>query len=110
MTEITLTPAIELAQRVKRKEISAVELLELHLQRYRQHNPIINAVIFTQIDHAYEQAQAADKALALGKTTGPLHGLPMTIKDSYDWIGSPSTWGMPEMTDNYPEVLSLIHI
>ena len=47
MTEITLAPAIELAQRVKRKEISAVELLELHLQRYRQHNPIINAVIFT---------------------------------------------------------------
>ena len=53
MTEITITPAIELAQKVKRKEISAVELLELHLQRYRQHNPAINAVIFTQIDHAY---------------------------------------------------------
>ena len=89
MTEITLAPAIELAQRVKRKEISAVELLELHLQRYRQHNPIINAVIFTQIDHAYEQAKAADKALALGKKTGPLHGVPMTIKDSYVCVGSP---------------------
>ena len=104
MNEITLAPAIELAQQVKRKEISAVELLELHLQRYQQHNPIINAVIFTQIDHAYEQAQAADKALALGKKTGPLHGVPMTIKDSYDWVGSPSTWGIPEMADNYPEV------
>ena len=104
MTEITLAPATELAQQVKRKKISAVELLELHLQRYRQHNPIINAVIFTQIDHAYEQAQAADKALALGKKTGPLHGVPMTIKDSYDWVGSPSTWGIPEMADNYPEV------
>ena len=104
MNEITLAPATELAQQVKRKEISAVELLELHLQRYRQHNPIINAVIFTQIDHAYEQAQAADKALALGKKTGPLHGVPMTIKDSYDWVGSPSTWGIPEMADNYPEV------
>ena len=104
MNEITLAPATELAQQVKRKKISAVELLELHLQRYRQHNPIINAVIFTQIDHAYEQAQAADKALALGKKTGPLHGVPMTIKDSYDWVGSPSTWGIPEMADNYPEV------
>ena len=104
MNEITLAPATELAQRVKRKQISAVELLELHLQRYRQHNPVINAVIFTQIDHAYEQAQAADKALALGKKTGPLHGVPMTIKDSYDWVGSPSTWGIPEMADNYPEV------
>jgi len=104
MKEITLAPAHELAQQIKRKELSAVELLELHLQRYQQHNPMINAIIFTQIDHAYEQAQAADKALALGKTTGPLHGLPMTIKDSYDWIGSPSTWGMLEMTDNYPEV------
>ena len=104
MNEITLAPATELAQQVKRKEISAVELLELHLQRYQQHNPIINAVIFTQIDHAYEQAQAADKALALGKKTGPLHGVPMTIKDSYDWVGSPSTWGIPEMADNYPEV------
>ena len=104
MTEITITPAIELAQKVNRKEISAVELLELHLQRYRQHNPAVNAVIFTQIDHAYEQAQAADEAVTRGKTTGPLHGVPMTIKDSYDWVGSPSTWGMPEMIDNYPEV------
>ena len=77
MTEITLSPATELAQRVKRKDISAVELLELHLQRYRQHNPVINAVVFTQIDHAYEQAQAADRAVAQGKTTGPLHGVPM---------------------------------
>ena len=63
----------------------------------------MNAVIFTQIDKARQRARAADTMLAGGQTLGPLHGLPMTVKDSFDWVGSPSTWGIPAMRDNYPQ-------
>ena len=103
MNELTLRPALELAQMVQRKQISAAELLDQHLARYEAHNPAVNAVVFTQIEQAQARARWADDVLAAGRTLGPLHGVPMTIKDSYDWIGSPSTWGIPEMVDNYPK-------
>ncbi len=46
---------------------------------------------------------AADHALANGESWGPLHGVPMTIKESYDVVGLPTTWGIPELKDNYPD-------
>lgn len=83
-------------------ELSAVELLELCLEQYETHNPGLNAVIETQIDSARDAARQADEALARGDFVGPLHGLPMTVKDSIDWAGTPSTWGDPEHVDHRP--------
>ena len=102
MDDLPLRPALELAELVQRRQISALELLDLHLARYEAHNPAVNAVVFTQIEQARSNARWSDNVLAAGRTLGPLHGVPMTIKDSYDWVGSPSTWGIPERVDNYP--------
>ena len=68
-----------------------------------KYNPTINAIIFTQIEKARERAKAADTALARGEVWGELHGLPMTIKECFDWVGTPSTWGNPIYKDNYPK-------
>ncbi len=103
MTELAFESALSLAEKIRHKEISAVELLEFYLQRVEQYNPALNAIIFTQIEKARQQAEGADAALARGENWGPLHGVPMTIKDSFDWVGSPSTWGNPKLKDNYPE-------
>ena len=102
MDDLPLRPALELAELGQRRQISALELLDLHLARYEAHNPAVNAVVFTQIEQARSNARWSDNVLAAGRTLGPLHGVPMTIKDSYDWVGSPSTWGIPERINNYP--------
>lgn len=103
MSELTLMPAFELAAMIQRKEVGAEELLDLHLARYQRFNSQLNAVVFCQFDKARDRARAADDALARGEIWGPLHGLPMTVKDSFDWVGSPSTWGIPSLRDNYPQ-------
>ncbi|RZV46437.1 MAG: amidase, partial [Acidimicrobiales bacterium] len=101
--DITLRSAAEQAAAVASSEISATELLEKTLERYERLNPPINAIISTQLDVARARAKAADEATAAGESWGPLHGVPMTIKESWDWVGSASTSGHPELIDWRPE-------
>lgn len=91
--------AIELAKLVREKKVSARELLEHFFKRVDQHNPKINAIIWQDRDRARKRADAADAALARGDVWGPLHGVPMTIKESYQVAGSPTTWGLMEYKD-----------
>ena len=91
--DITLQSAIDQAAAVASKQISARELLAATLARYEAFNPTINAVVYTQIAEAQQRADQADQATARGDSWGPLHGLPMTIKEAWDWVGSPSTSG-----------------
>ena len=100
MTELHYATAIELVAKVKAREISAVELLEHFLNRVEKHNPALNAIIWMDIEGAQARAKAADEALARGEDWGPLHGLPMTVKEAYDLAGSPTTWGIPDLKDN----------
>src|SRR5437867_5887058 len=65
--------------------------------------PTLNAIISTYLDSARKRARAADWALARKKPWGPLHGVPMTIKESYNVVGMPTTWGVPEMKNNFPK-------
>jgi amidase len=102
MLDIPFRSAKQLASMIRRKKIGCLELLDLYLQRIDRHNPKINAIVFMDIDAARKRARAADRALAKGEVWGPLHGLPMTIKDSYDVIGMPTTWGVPQYKKNYP--------
>ena len=95
MENLAFAPALSLASKIRHKDISARELLEFYLQRVEHYNPRLNAIIFRQDEQARQRADAADAALACGEVWGPLHGVPMTIKESFDWIGSPSTWGNP---------------
>ena len=93
MEHLAFASALSLANKIRRKDMSARELLEFYLQRVEHYNPRLNAIIFRQDEQARQRADAADAALACGEVWGPLHGVPMTIKESSDWVGSPSTGG-----------------
>jgi len=97
---LAMRSATELAAAVKRKEIGAVELLDHYLARVERHDGALNAIVVRDFDRARERAKAADAALARGEDWGPLHGVPMTVKESYNVAGLPTTWGVPEMRDN----------
>jgi amidase len=101
--EIAFADAVTLAKKIKQKEISSVELLNHYLERIERHNPDINAVVLFQTQKARVRAEAADAALAKGEDWGPLHGVPMTVKESYDIEGLPTTWGDPANKDNIAE-------
>ena len=103
MADLPFRSAVELASEIKAKRIGCRELLELYLTRVERYNPQLNAIIATDIEGAHQRADAADAALAKGESWGPLHGVPMTVKESYDIVGLPTTWGAPEFKDFKPE-------
>ncbi len=92
-----------LAARIRNGKMTSQRLLELYVARMEKYNPRINAIVTTDLDGARKRARAADRALAKGEVWGPLHGLPMTIKESFDVIGMPTTWGLSELKDNFPK-------
>jgi amidase len=100
MTDIAFLPAKRLAGLIRRGKIGCVELLDHYLARVERHNPALNAIIVTDIPKARRRAEAADRALAKGEIWGPLHGVPMTVKEAFDVEGLPTTWGVPEFKDN----------
>ena len=93
--------AKQLAAAVRKKKIGCLELLDLYLKRVEAYNPELNAIIATDIEGARKRARAADKAVKAGKKLGPLHGVPMTIKESFDVAGLPTTWGDPAFKDTH---------
>jgi len=107
MDQMHYKSATELASLIRRKKVSALELLDHFLARVDKYNPKLNAIIWMDRDKARKRAKAADAALAKGKRLGPLHGVPMTIKESYQVAGSPTTWGLPAMKDNVTETTSV---
>ena len=93
-------PAHRLAALVRAGKIGCLELLDLYLERVEQHNAKLNAIVVLDTERARKRARAADRALAKGEVWGPLHGVPVTIKESFDVEGLPTTWGHPELKDN----------
>jgi amidase len=102
MSDIALQPAHALAAAIQRRDISSRELLEHYLQRVARLNPPLNAVVTLDADAARRTADAADAALARGEVIGPLHGVPMTIKDTYQTAGMRTTCGL-KAWDHVPE-------
>jgi len=96
----TYAPAHVMARAVANGEVSAVELLQAHFDRIDAINPSINAVIWQCRKHAIKEAQACDAERARGQLRGPLHGVPITVKESFDLAGSPTTWGYVPWKDN----------
>lgn len=103
MTEIHFASAVEQARKIAAGEIGAEELLDHYLARIARYNGAVNAVIWMDETGARARARATDAARARGERLGPLAGVPMTIKESYDFVGSPSSWGNPEWKDRYPD-------
>ena len=93
MDKIIYLSAGALARAIRTKQVSSEEVVNAHLKRIRAVNPKLNAVVQEIADAAREQARAVDAALARGELMGPLHGVPMTIKDTLDTAGVISTAG-----------------
>ena len=90
MTAHHFQSATALAQLLRNGHLGARELLEHYLARIDRFNPALNAVIWQDRGAARTRADAADAARLRGEPIGPLHGLPMTIKESYDLAGAPT--------------------
>jgi amidase len=95
MTDIAFAPATRLASLIRRKKIGCLELLEHYVARLEKYNPAVNAIVATDLPGARKRARAADRALAKGEPWGPFHGVPMTMKESFNIAGLPTTWGIP---------------
>jgi amidase len=102
MTELHFRSATELAASIRRREVSSRELLEIYLSRIEKHNPALNAVVTLDAERARTRAAEADAALARGESWGPLHGLPITVKDSFETAGVRTTSGSPTLSGHVP--------
>lgn len=91
--QICALSARHLAEKIADRQVSAVEALDAHLARIERRNPSVNAVVSLDIEAARRQAEAADIALARGEAGGPLHGVPLTLKDGNDVAGPRTTLG-----------------
>ena len=90
-----LRPAADVARLLRDRRLSSRELTEALLARIEAVNPRLNAVVQLRAEEALAEAAAADATAARGGELGPLHGLPITVKDCFDVAGLPTTWGNP---------------
>jgi len=95
--------ASTLAEMIRNKEISSVEVVQAHLDRIEAINPRINAIVTLMGEQALKDAAAADKAVAAGKKLGPLHGVPFSIKDAIDTAGVLTQGGSKIFAGRIPE-------
>ena len=100
--------AREQASAVRSGDISARELLELHLDRIAERNPQLNAVVSLDEERARVGADEADRMLASGAEVGPLHGLPFAFKDTHAVAGWRTTYGSPLYADHVPDADELL--
>jgi amidase len=93
MTELAFRSATQLAAMVRKGKIGCLELLDYFLERVERYDRKINAIVVRDFDRARDRARTLDSA---SNIDGPLVGVPMTVKESFDIIGLPTTWGIPE--------------
>jgi len=103
MSDLTHLTIAEAADLLARREIAAVELTEAHLRRIDAHDTHLNSFITVTSDHALTQARAADAELTRGVRRGPLHGIPLALKDLYDTAGIRTTAGSTFFADRIPD-------
>lgn len=94
--------AAQLAAAIRARAISAREAVDACLARIERVNPRLNAVVALRAEAARREADAADRAVERGQSLGPLHGVPITVKDSFDTAGLVSTWGTLGRRDFVP--------
>lgn len=101
--ELWQLSAVETAKQIKAGNLSAVEVTRSNLERLQSVNPSINAVITEMPEEALATAAAIDRKIANGETTGPLAGVPVTIKVNVDQIGYANTNGLSILKDNFTD-------
>ncbi len=103
MDDIICSSATKLAKAIRAKEVSSEEVVNAYLQRIEEINPELNAIVYLQANEARSLARKADAALARGDIKGPLHGVPITIKDNIDVEGMISTSGTKGRSSFVPD-------
>jgi amidase len=93
VSELVFDTAVRLAARIKRRELSAQELLEHFIRRIERDDGALNAIVVRDFERARAHAHAADENQAAGEHLGPLHGVPVTVKESFDVAALATTWG-----------------
>ena len=107
--EICFTNAVDLAALLRKKKISAREVMQAHLKQIKKINAKVNAIVtLVPEDQLMAQALAADESLAKGNLIGPLHGLPIAVKDLTETKGIRTTYGSPLWKDFIPSQDALI--
>ena len=102
-TNINFLTAVELARRIRARELSCVEVMQAHLAQIDRVNPKVNAIVTYHPEQALEGAKAADAALQRGDDVGALHGLPVAHKDLVDTAGVRTTYGSPIFAEHIPQ-------
>ena len=105
--DIAFSSASALAAKLRSGKLSALELLDHYIARVEKYDPALNAVVVRDFERARKRAKAADRALKKGSAWGPLHGLPMTVKESFNVEGLKTTWGNPPFKDNVANYTSV---
>ena len=108
-SEICFMNATDMAALIRQKNLSAREVMQAHLRQIERVNPKVNAIVtLVPQDQLMAQARAADEALATGKVLGPLHGLPVGVKDLTETKGIRTTYGSPLFKDYVPDHDALV--
>lgn len=92
-TDLAYLPVYRLAELLRQRQVSSVELTRLYLQRLRQYDPALLCVVTLTEELALRQAEQADREIAAGRYRGPLHGIPWVAKDLIAYPGYRTTWG-----------------
>lgn len=100
--DLATSTARDLLAALRSRQVSARDLLAEHLERIASVNDVVRAVVSIDADRARVSARLADEALARGRFLGPLHGLPITVKDTFETVGLRTTAGSPVLTDHRP--------
>ncbi|KAM3092941.1 amidase [Phormidesmis sp. 146-12] len=103
MSDLVFTSACQLAQMIRDREVSAVEVLDAHLEQIAKHNSKLNAICTLDEEQSRQRAKQADEDLAQGKNWGVLHGIPMTVKDVFETAGLRTTSGYKPLKDYVPK-------
>src|SRR4051794_24994702 len=103
LTQLCFLPATELAARIRRRDLSPVEVTEAYLRRIEARNPVVNAYTLVLGEQAMDAARAAEKAVMAGGSLGPLHGVPIGIKDLDDVAGVPTSMASRAVHNRVPK-------
>ncbi|HEY8432251.1 MAG TPA: amidase [Sandaracinaceae bacterium] len=94
MSPLLTKSATELAAMIRRGEVTSERVVRAHLERLREVNPVCNAIVCAREEEALAEAREADRAVREGAAVGPFHGVPCTIKESFELTGMPHTAGL----------------
>jgi len=106
--DLCFSTAVELARRIRAREVSVTEVVQAHLAQIARVNPKVNAIVTLTAERALTEAREKDAALARGESAGPLFGLPVAHKDLVPTRGIRTTYGSPIYRDNVPEQDALL--